>query len=61
MKTSESKYRAIVKYKDKFEEIRFTVPKGKKQAVKDYAAARGVSVNALMNDILEYAMNNDLS
>lgn len=40
-KTSESALKAIEKYNANLDEIKFRVPKGQKQAVKEAAEARG--------------------
>lgn len=40
-KTGESTLRAIQKYKSNFDEVRFSIPKGQKQAVKALAESKG--------------------
>lgn len=40
-KTSTATLRAIEKYNATLDEVKFRVPKGKKQALKDMAAAKG--------------------
>ena len=47
-KTSESKRRAIAKYKTTKDELRITVDKGRKDELKAHAAARGESLNAFV-------------
>lgn len=57
MAMSEAKKRSNKKWYDanrkiKYDTILLVLPKGRKQTVKDHAAARGVSVNGLVNSLL---------
>ena len=45
------------KWRDKFDEMRFRVPKGQKEVISNYAAANGESVNAFINRLI----NEELS
>ena len=45
MHISEARRRANDKWRDKFDEMRFRVPKGQKEVISNYAAANGESVN----------------
>lgn len=48
------------RYNDKaYDRINLVVPKGKKDAIKAHAAARGESVNAFINRAIEEAMERD--
>lgn len=60
MAPSEAQKKAIAKWqKEKVEEIKFRVPKGKKAEIQAHAAAQGESVNAFINRAVEEAMAND--
>ena len=54
---SEARRRANDKWRDKFDEMRFRVPKGQKEVISNYAAANGESVNAFINRLI----NEELS
>ena len=43
-------------YRAKLERIEITVPKGRRQAIKDHAAKRGESVNEFINRIIDNAI-----
>lgn len=57
MHISEARHRANDKWRDKFDEMRFRVPKGQKEVISNYAAANGESVNAFINRLI----NEELS
>lgn len=57
MRISEARRRANDKWRDKFDEMRFRVPKGQKEVISNYAAANGESVNAFINRLI----NEELS
>ena len=57
MHISEARSRANDKWRDKFDEMRFRVPKGQKEVISNYAAANGESVNAFINRLI----NEELS
>lgn len=56
MAISEARRHANDKWREKFDEVRFRVPLGKKKAIQEFAAANGESVNAFLNRIIEKAM-----
>ena len=61
MSISEARRRANEKWlKEKVEEIKFRVSKGKKSVIQEHAAARGESVNAFLNRAVDEAMKRDL-
>ena len=51
--------KATYKYRGKFEELRFSVPKGKKQEIVDHAAAMGESINVFVNRAVKETMERD--
>ena len=57
MHISEARSRANDKWRDKFDEMRFRVPKGQKEVISNYAAANGESVSAFINRLI----NEELS
>ena len=56
MAISDARKRANDKLREKFDEIRFRVPKGKKEEIQEFAAKRGESVNALLNRAIDKVM-----
>ena len=44
-----------------YDRINLTVPKGKKQVVKDHAESQGESVNAFINRAIDETMKKDKS
>ncbi|MCD8091007.1 MAG: hypothetical protein LUD81_10400 [Clostridiales bacterium] len=42
-----------------YDRINLTVPKGKKDIIKDYAAGKGESVNSFLNRAIDEAMERD--
>ena len=59
-KTSDAMLKAISKYKrEKIEEVRVTVPKGKKAIVQAHAANKGESLNGFVNRAIDEAMERD--
>ena len=60
MSPTDAQRRAIARWqKEKVEEIKFRVPKGKKAVIKDYAQKCGESVNAFILRAIEEAMERD--
>lgn len=59
MAYSEVTKRATYKYRSKFEEIRFLVPKGERQVIAEHAARRGESVNVFLNRAVKEIMERD--
>jgi predicted HicB family RNase H-like nuclease len=56
-KTTQAQRRATAKYaKEKKDRIEVQVPKGMKLEIQSYAEYRGVSVNALINELLQKEM-----
>lgn len=60
MSISDARKRANNKWREKFDEIRFRVPKGKKEEIQEFAAKRGESVNALLNRAVDKMMCDNL-
>ena len=56
---SEAQRRANDKWREKFDEIRFRVPKGQKTWIQNHAIAQGESVNAFVNRAIQEAMERD--
>ena len=59
MGISDARKRANDKWREKFDEIRFRVPKGKKEVIQECAADHGESVNAFINRAVDKAMEED--
>ena len=60
MSPTDAQRRAIARWqKEKVEEIKCRVPKGKKAVIKDYAQKCGESVNAFILRAIEEAMERD--
>jgi predicted HicB family RNase H-like nuclease len=58
-KYTEAQKKASIKYlTEKTDDIRIRVRKGKKDEYKAYAESRGISLNALIIDLLEKEINN---
>lgn len=52
--------RAHNKYNDKaYDRINLTVPKGKKDKIKEYAESRGESVNGFINRAIDETIDRD--
>ena len=59
MPASKAQQKAVSKYmKANYDEIKVRVPKGQKEAIQEYAASQGESVNAFINRIITEAMEN---
>ena len=57
MPTSKAQQRAVSKYmKENYDEIKVRVAKGKKDEIRARALAKGESVNAFINRIIEEAL-----
>ena len=57
MPITEAQKKATYKYRvEKVEELRFNVPKGEKQKIKDFAAAQGLSVSSFVYQAVREAM-----
>ena len=60
MPVSEARRRANEKWlKEKVEEIKFRVPKGRKVLIQEHAARQGESVNSFLNRAVEEAIEKD--
>lgn len=60
MSPTDAQRRAIAKWqKEKVEEIKFRVPKGKKAIIRDYAEKCGESVNSFLNRAVDETMERD--
>lgn len=58
-KTSEAHRKAVKKYNaNKTDQILLRVPKGQKLEIQSYAEYRGMSVNALIYELLQKEMNS---
>lgn len=59
MPASKAQQKAVSKYmKANYDEIKVRVPKGQKEAIQEYAASQGESVNAFINRIITEAMES---
>lgn len=58
-KVSVAQRKATEKYLEKFDEMRVRVPKGRKEAVKNHAAAQGESLNAFIDRAITETMARD--
>ena len=56
MGISDARKRANNKWRDKFDEVRFRVPKGKKEIIQHFAAEHNESVNSFINRAVDEAM-----
>lgn len=56
MKTSIAQRRATEKYLQNYEDLKIRLPKGERDRVKAFAASKGLSVNALIQSLLEREM-----
>lgn len=57
MPTTKAQQKAVAKYmKENYDEIKVLVKKGKKDEIKARALAKGESVNAFINRIIEEAL-----
>lgn len=62
MPTSPAMRKAIKKYqKEKVDEIKIRVPKGKKAIIQEYASTQNESVNSFINRLIDEAMEHDES
>lgn len=60
MSPTDAQRRAIAKWqKEKVEEIKFRVPKGKKAIIRDYAEKCGESVNSFLNRAVDETIERD--
>ncbi len=59
MPVSEAQKRASIKYLEKLDEVRIRMEKGKKDTIKDYAAAFGESINSYINKAIDEKMERD--
>lgn len=60
MPASKAQQKAVNKYMaENYDRINLTVPKGKKEKIKEYAEARGESVNGFINRAIDEAMDEE--
>ena len=60
MPVSKAQQRAVHKYvKSNYDRLELTVPKGKKDAIRAHAEARGESVNSFINRVVDEAMQKE--
>ncbi len=57
--TSEAQLRAIKKWQDKMDEVRFRVPKGKKEEYTQHAQKQGETLTAFMTRAVEETIKRD--
>lgn len=60
MSTSKAQLEASARYIGKLDDIKIRVPAGDRQKYKDFAAAHGYSLNALVVALLDAAMRGDI-
>lgn len=57
MATTKAQQKAVHKYiKNNYDRMELTVPKGRKEEIKAFAAAKGETVNAFINRLINEAM-----
>jgi len=61
MPMTDAQRRAREKWLEKVEEVKFRVPKEKKEIIQAHAAEQGESVNAFLNRAVDEAMERDNS
>lgn len=59
MAISDARKRANDKWRDKFDEIRFRVPKGQKAVIQQYVTQRGESINSFLNRAIAKMMDEE--
>lgn len=60
MPASKAQQRAVIKYMAaNYDEIKLRVPKGRREEIRAFAAARGESVNGLVSRLIAEAMAAD--
>ena len=59
MPISESQKKATYKYREKYDELRFQVPKGEKETVREHAEKHGESVNRFLQRAVRETMARD--
>jgi len=60
MPMTDAQRRAREKWLEKVEEIKFRVPKEKKELIREHAASQGESVNSFLNRAVDEAIKRDL-
>ena len=57
---SKAAQKAVTKYvKDKYDRVMLTMPKGKRETIKDAAKITGISLNGFINQAIDYYMSDD--
>lgn len=60
MATTKAQQKAVHKYvKTNYDRLGLTVPKGRKEEIKAFAAAQGETVNAFINRLISEAMSQN--
>lgn len=60
MATTKAQQKAVHKYvKSNYDRLELTVPKGRKEEIKAFAAAHGETVNGFINRLINEAMGTD--
>lgn len=61
MATTKAQQKAVHKYvKSNYDRLELTVPKGRKEEIKAFAAAQGETVNGFINRIINEAMGESI-
>ena len=59
MTVSKAQQKATMKYmKNNYDDLRIRVPKGKKQAIKDFATSKGKSLNEFVNTAIDKELDS---
>lgn len=59
MATTKAQQKAVHKYiKSNYDRVELTVPKGRKEEIKNFALAHGESVNSFINRLINEALGN---
>lgn len=57
---TEAQQRANIKYRKKaYDRLEITIPKGKKEAIRNFAETKGESINSFVNRLIDEAMQKD--
>ncbi|MDP4117903.1 MAG: hypothetical protein Q8873_01785 [Bacillota bacterium] len=60
MPTTKAGQKAVHKYvKNNYDRLEITVPKGKKEKIKQYAADKGKSLNSFVNEAIDDKMDKN--
>lgn len=59
MPITDAQKKATYKYREKYEELRFQVPKGEKDAIREHAEKHGESINRFLQRAVKETMERD--